>query len=243
MSVAIGIALAGVAAGGLVQSATGFGFALIAAPVATAALGPALGVPTVVVASLVVNTLTLAGERRRPAVIGRDALVLTLASLPGMAVGAAILANASADVLRVIVALVVAGSVVAVVRGARPRQGERPSGAGAGLVSGALATTSGINGPPLLLHLRRVGADPVQARDTLAIVFVGSGVLTLVSLALAGALRLPAAAFVVVAGAVAGQVAGRWAFAALEGRREAATRCVLALSVAVAAVPALQALA
>jgi uncharacterized protein len=239
------VAAAGVAAGGLVQSATGFGFALVAAPLVTAAFGPVEAVPTVTVVSLVVSALTLAGEGRRPAVLGRSALLLIAAGVPGMALGAVILARAPEDVLKVAVAVVVTVSAVAVTRTPRARsQDDAPvhSGVGAGLLAGLLATTSGVNGPPLLIHLRRAGAGAMEMRDTLAVIFLASGVLTVAILAVGDTLEVPGSIPLLVAAAAVGQGLGRLAFAALEGHRETATRCVLALSVAVATVPAVQAL-
>ena len=245
MSGEVVVAAAGVAAGGLVQSATGFGFALVAAPLVTAAFGPVEAVPTVTVVSLVVSALTLAGEGRRPAVLGRSALLLIAAGVPGMALGAVILAQAPEDVLKVAVAVVVTVSAVAVTRTPRARsQDDAPvhSGVGAGLLAGLLATTSGVNGPPLLIHLRRAGAGAMEMRDTLAVIFLASGVLTVAILAVGDTLEVPGSIPLLVAAAAVGQGLGRLAFAALEGHRETATRCVLALSVAVATVPAVQAL-
>jgi uncharacterized membrane protein YfcA len=239
------VAAAGVAAGGLVQSATGFGFALIAAPVATAAFGPVEAVSTITVVSLVVSTLTLAGEGRRPAVLGRSALLLIGAGVPGMALGAVILAQAPEDALKVAVAVVVTVSAVAVTRTPRARsERDAPvySGLGSGLLAGLLATTSGVNGPPLLIHLRRAGAGAMQMRDTLAVIFLVSGVLIVGVLAVGDTFELPSSILLLALAAAVGQGLGRLAFGALEGHRETATRCVLALSVAVATVPAIQAL-
>jgi uncharacterized membrane protein YfcA len=244
VSTAVAVAAAGVAVGSLVQSATGFGFALLAAPVATAALGPVQAVPTVTIAGLVVSGLVLAGEGRRPAVVRRAAWVLTVTAIPGMALGAVVLAHAAEDVLRVLVALVVIVSAVAVVRSReRPGHAHRGGAVTAGFVGGVLSTTSGINGPPLLAHLRSIGADAVEVRDTLAVIFLVSGVLALVALIVAGALELPSGLALIALAAAVGQVGGRVLFAALENHREAATRTVLAMSVAAAIVPAVQALA
>ena len=239
------IALAGVAVGALIQSATGFGFALVAAPLAAAAIGPVAAVPTVAVTGVVVNALTLVGERRRPVVLGRAAIVLTAAGVPGMVLGALVLSEAPEDALKVVVAVAVIASVVAVARTPvaepRPAHGDDAvAGAGAGLLAGVLATTSGVNGPPLLVHLRRVGARPAQVRDTLAVIFFATGVLTVATLAAIGSLDLPEGVGWIALGAVAGQALGRLAFAALSGHREAATRFVLTLSVAAALVPAVQ---
>jgi uncharacterized membrane protein YfcA len=200
-----------------------------------------VAVPAATVVGLLTNGLTLVGERRRPVVQARVALVLLGASLPGMALGAVVLASAPEDVLRVAIAAVVAGTVIAYAL-ARDGAGGHSSALGAGLLAGVLSTTSGINGPPLVLHLRRAGVAAAEMRDTLAAFFLVSGVLTLAALAVAGALRLPGDMLVLLAGAVAGQAIGRLAFRRLEEHRDAATLGVLGLSAAAAVVPVVQAL-
>ena len=246
MTTELTVALAGVAAGALLQSATGFGFALIVAPVLAAALGPRVAVPTAALTGLLVNGLTLVAEGRAPAVDRRAVAVLSAAALPGMALGAVVLATAPEDALRVAIAAVVAGTVAAYLRPGDPaprRSPVRPSsGVGTGFLSGVLATTSGINGPPLVVHFRRRGMDAARMRDTLAAYFLVTGVLTLVVLAIGGTLHLADNLLVLLAGAVAGQAAGRLAFRQLEAHREAATLAVLALSAAAAVVPVVQAL-
>jgi uncharacterized membrane protein YfcA len=241
VSTEVAVAVAGVLVGALLQSATGFGFALIAAPVLAAALGPRVAVPTAALVGLLANGLTLAGEGRAPLVDRRAATVLLAASLPGMALGALVLATAPEDVLRLAIAAVVVGTVVLYVLTRSTGEG-RSSAVGAGLVSGLLATTSGINGPPLVLHMRRVGMGAATMRDTLAAFFLVSGVLTLAALAVAGALKLADGMLWLLIGAVAGQAAGRLAFRQLEAHREAATLGVLALSAAAAVVPVVQVL-
>src|SRR5918992_2496040 len=62
--------------GATLQSAAGFGFALIAAPLLVAALGPRPAVSAIVVLALIVSALTLAGEHRRPRPNTREAVVL-----------------------------------------------------------------------------------------------------------------------------------------------------------------------
>jgi uncharacterized membrane protein YfcA len=236
----VALACAGVLAGGFVQSATGFGFALVAAPALTAALGPLAAVPTIALLGSAVNALTLAGERRDSALLRRRAAVLVAASVPGMVVGALVLANASRDFLRILVAVVTLASVAAYL--ARPRErGRRRSGVAPAVLAGALGAASGINGPPLVAHLRRWGATPEQMRETLAAFFLVSGLLTLGAIAAVGALRLaPGLGFLFVA-AAAGQLLGSLAFARLAAFREPAVLATLALAAALAAIPAAQA--
>ena len=240
MSLAVAAALAAVTVGGLVQSSTGFGFALIVAPSLTAALGPFVAVPTATVLGIVVNGLTLAGEGRRPAVLVPTAWWLIAASVPGLVLGALFLDWAPGDAVRVLVAAVVVATVVLYVRTPGPVAERRASPAAPGFIAGALGATSAINGPPLVLHLRRIGATAAEARDTLAFFFLVSGALTLGALAAVGALRVAPEIVGLVACAAVGQGLGRLVFPRLEAHREAATLGVLALSAAAAAVPVVQ---
>ena len=59
------VAAAAVAAGAALQSATGFGFSVVAAPLVFAAVGPEEAVGLLLVLGTEVNVLTLATERRR----------------------------------------------------------------------------------------------------------------------------------------------------------------------------------
>ncbi len=67
--------------GAALQSATGFGFALVSAPILFALLGPRAAVTAGVVIGVLLNSLTLATERRRPQVLVREAVALVAWSL------------------------------------------------------------------------------------------------------------------------------------------------------------------
>jgi uncharacterized membrane protein YfcA len=226
-------------AGAALQSATGFGFALVSAPILFALLGPHEAVTTGVLVALVLNAMTLAGERRRPQVRTRDAAGLLLWSLPGLAVGAIALRELSERVLTGLVAVAVfAGLALRVLArrtaaAARPRAWHLPA---AGLTGGALSTATSLNGPPLVFYLLARGASPVQMRDTLAAIFIVHAVLGLPALLLTGTFAVPDAVWPLLAAGVAGQLLGRRAFGRLRG--EHYERAVLAV-LAVAALGAL----
>ena len=247
MTTATTFAVVAVLAGATVQSAIGFGFAIVAAPVLAVTAGPQTAAPTLALVGLLSTSLLLWGERRPREVLRGEAAALVAWSLPGMAVGATVLAVASSDVLRVLVSSAVLVAVVAHAARARALGGERrpaarwPATAGAGALSGALATSTGLNGPPLVLHL--LGrSTPAQARDTLAAVFLASGVLALAAFALSGTLELAPDAWLLAVAAVAGWALGRRAFRFLQDHHEAASLGVLALAAVVALVLAVQAL-
>lgn len=241
------LAIAAVGGGSLVQSATGFGYAIVAAPLLTIAYGPFVTAPTLAVLALLVNTLTLTSERRRLRLRRGLTVRLTLWTLPGMVLGAVLLARAPEDALRLLVAVAVLAAVAALLvtrRAGRPPDARpRPAhDAAAGLVSGAFGTSTGIGGPPVVLHLLHQRLAPDERRDTLAAVFLATGVVSMAVFALSGTMRLAPAAGVLAISTLAGHVVGRAAFARLDAHHDAVTIAVLLLGVAGAVVPAIQAL-
>ena len=239
----IALAALAVLAGAVLQSATGFGFALVAAPILFALLGPQQAVTAGVLLGLVLNLLTLATERRRPVVLARDTRLLLAWSLPGLALGALALRELSEQVLSALVALAVLAALVVRVRArprepdweasARPRRWQAPL---AGFTSGALSTAISLSGPPLVFYLLgRAAAAPAAIRDTLAAIFVVQALLGLPALLLTATFELPRGLWALIAAALAGQMLGRRAFAWLRGERyERAVLVLLALTALVA---------
>ena len=83
------VAVAGVALGGLAQSVTGLGFALVAAPALIAVLGPRQGVGVVVLLGTLASVLPLMSHWRRVRV--RDTATLLVPTLLATPVVAALL--------------------------------------------------------------------------------------------------------------------------------------------------------
>ncbi|MEA2428720.1 MAG: uncharacterized protein QOF37_2348 [Thermoleophilaceae bacterium] len=220
------------------QSGTGIGFALVAAPILTAVYGPVASVATLALLGPVVSSLTVAGEGRRPRVLTRTAVLLSAAAVPGMAAGVLVLRHAPVNVLRILVALAVLGGVVAIARGVRGSSSPLASG----FLSGLLSTSTGLNGPPLVLYLLHRGAEPEEVRDTLAAVFLATGVLTIATLALAGTLEPAPNLLLLILATVVGQLLGRRLFERIHARHREATLAVLVASALMALVPAAQAL-
>ena len=148
-------------AGAALQSAIGFGFALVAAPLLYAAApSPEEAVGLMIVLGLEVNLLTLLAERRRPAPVWRDVVAVVAWSLPGALAGVAVLRALDAVALQL---LVTAGVLVALVvnlraspSARRPRAGARRvagRGRSRGSSSGALNTSTSTGGPPVALLL------------------------------------------------------------------------------------------
>jgi len=197
------------------QSVTGFGFALVAAPALVATYGAHASVSAIAVLGPMVCLLALTTEGRRPAVDARAACALGVWALPGLAAGVLLLDRLPERAIEVAVGVAVLAAVAVRERNSRRPAQRDPVTLGdghtiaTGVASGALTTTVGINGPPLVLRLLRAGVPPLVARDTLAALFLGLGAVGLGSLAVGGLLDLPASTPALALAAMAGQVAGR----------------------------------
>jgi uncharacterized membrane protein YfcA len=212
--------------GASVQSATGFGFALVLSPALFAVLEPLEAVWALLALGLVLNVLVLrdGGEVRWDAL--RPALV---ASLPGLALGALMLALAPKPVLQIVVGVGVVAAVALTWRApAAPRSGGALT---AGLASGALTTSVSLSGPPLVLWLRARGLSPAELRASLAAAFLflnAAGAMLLLGAA-GGAVRVE-----VLAPLLALVVAGHLLGARLFRRVDAERFSVLVLALVVA---------
>ncbi len=204
-----------VLAGGVLQSATGFGFSMLTSPLLLALIGPEQAVTASSILGFLLSGVLLAGEGRRPDVDTRDLLVLVTCSVPGLALGAIAVRTFSVQALSLVMAVGVAAGLVVRLRARRspPSEVGRWSAPLAGLASGALGTSTGISGPPLIFHLLARGLPPARMRDTLAAIFLSLGGIGLIALAVAGSLDVPDGMPLLVACALVGQIAGRRLFA------------------------------
>jgi hypothetical protein len=228
------VAAAAVGAGAALQSATGFGFSIVAAPLVFAAFEPEEAVGLLIVLSSLVNVLTLGTERRRPRPVIRECAVVLAFGLPGAVLGVAILRALDPVALQV----AVSAGVVATLIARRLAKRRTPGWAGpiTGLASGALTTSTTTAGPPLIVYLLGRRLEPEQMRDTIPVCFLGLNLLGLVALWVTGTSgAVPDAALValLVPVVAAGHLAGRPLFAALVrgGRYEAVLTAVLLASV------------
>src|SRR4051794_41608177 len=112
MSAALAAAGLAVATGAALQSAVGFGIALIAAPLVFAATSPQEAVGLMLLLGAEVNLLTLAAERRRPRPLWADVVQVVAWSAPGAVVGVIVLRALDAVALQL---LVTAGGVAPLV--------------------------------------------------------------------------------------------------------------------------------
>lgn len=194
-----GVALLVFVVAALVQAVTGFGSVMAAVPGLLLVTDPARAVVTATVVSLVLTAgIAL---RERAYVDRRDSLLLTLTGIIGMPVGLVLLAVADEQLLSAGIAVVIL--VLVLLIAARPQIGRRGLPV-AGIVSGGLLTSTGMNGPPLVLAL--VGREPRRYRATLQAVFAGQDLVAVVAFLVLG--HVDAQVLLLSVGGIAGLPAG-----------------------------------
>jgi uncharacterized membrane protein YfcA len=228
------LAAAAAFVGASIQSATGFGFALVLSPALFAVLDPVEAVTSLLVLSVALNLLVLFEGGRPEHVDWRGLAPMLLAALPGLGVGVAALTVLSKEALQVTVGIAVMLAAGWQLRqrsaGAVERSSVPPAvGWAAGFVSGVLTTSISISGPPIVLWLEAHRVRPEQFRASLAASFLALNVTGgAVLLAAEGSGALDAGVIAPLLGlVVAGYVLGTAAFRRLD--RERFFTAVLAL--------------
>jgi uncharacterized membrane protein YfcA len=227
----LAVAAAGaVMIGAALQSSVGFGFALVSAPLLFAAASPPEAVGLLIVLGLEVSLLTLLAERRWPEPVWRDVRGVVVWSLPGALAGVAVLRALDEIALQLLVTAGVLATLFVNLRATHrappppgaahePPRWARPA---AGLLSGALNTSTSTGGPPLVLLLMARGLRAGVVRDTLTASFIGFAPVSAAALLLtstADAVPNAAAVAALMPLTALGQLAGRPLFARLAAGR------------------------
>lgn len=202
-----------------VQSVGGFGFSLMAVPLAALAIDLQTAVITVSLGSLF-NVCILCWRTRRDVDRGL-AKRFNVPALFGMPIGLAVLTLVSQRPLKVVLGAVIIVATVALMRGAANLTPRPWLEVLAGWLSGILSTATGTNGPPLVLASQMRGLTPDTFRATLAFTFAVSGAVSMVIFVAAGLvtsaeLLLAAAAIPLI---LCGQYLGTHAQPLFHGRR------------------------
>jgi uncharacterized membrane protein YfcA len=225
------LAAAACFAGASVQSATGFGFALVLSPALFAVLDPFEAVTALAMLGLALNVLVLFDGGRAGPVRWRALAPLLAAAVPGLVAGVILLDALSKPVLQVAVGIDVLVAVALRLRTRRPRPAPSlGSTLAAGLASGALTTSTSLSGPPLVLWLERRPVEPAELRASLAASFLALNLAgAVILLAAGGTARLAGAAVLLplLGLTLAGYAVGGAAFRRLDPARF--TAIVLAL--------------
>ena len=183
MLTVVGVA-AVVLAAAVLQSVSGFGFALISVPLLAMLIGAKDAVAAASLFSLSSAFVQFGRTRRsvRWPVAGR----LTAGAMAGMPLGLVILLAVDEQVLRGLIAVAVLVMVAVLATGIRPRGEGALLDIGAGFVSGVLNTSVSTNGPPLVLALQTREFKPPEFRATISATFVASNVVGVALFAVSG---------------------------------------------------------
>jgi uncharacterized membrane protein YfcA len=175
-------------AGGLARGFSGFGSALIIVPLGSAALGPQVAVPLMLVLeSLAIVLLTPAAWRVADR---REAGWLALGLVLGTPLGAALLTVLDPTVTRWVVALVIAAMLGLLASGWRLRGPQAGTTAlGVGAVGGVLGGIAMVAGPPAIAYLLGRGLPARQMRAAIALYLAAGGICAGVAFAAAGLLN------------------------------------------------------
>jgi uncharacterized membrane protein YfcA len=222
LSAALLVALFSALLAGIVTGMTGFGLALISTPLLLFVYEPRTVIVLTAVFSIFISGAVVLDSWRDAH--GRLALALLLPALAGIVVGAEILRTVDPVYIRLAVGIIVVFSALLLLRDVRlPGAGSRWGPVVAGSASGALSTSTGLAGPPIVLLLAARDLPKHAFRGTSALYFmamslVGIVVLSLRGLVEAGDLQLAA---VLIPAAIVGKAIGT---AALKKTSEGAFR-------------------
>ena len=178
------LAILGVAVGGLAQSVTGLGFALVAAPGLIALLGPTHGVSQAVLLGTLACILPLVRQWRHVRV--RDGVTLLVPILVATPIVAALIADADTGALAVAAGIAVLIGVAALWRGLSwaPLH-SMPGTIATGVASATMNVIGGVGGPPIGIHAANAGWPPDEVRGTLQAIFLVQGLATIAAIGLA----------------------------------------------------------
>ena len=178
------------------QSVSGFGSALIAAPLLTLIVGPRSAVVIITTLGLAMSTMVTVRQSRH--VDWRLTATLAAMGLLGMPMGLLLLTKLDPRALTLAIAvLVLASALVLATRwSGRPGPWMRRA---AGIMSGAMLTAAGMNGPPLVVTLQAMRLSPATFRATLQAAFCVQDLAAVTGFAVVGAIT-PHALVAIAAG-------------------------------------------
>ncbi len=172
--------------GATVQGSVGFGLALVAAPV-LALVDPDLVPATPLL--LATGLVAVVAWRERSIIELGDLTWAWIGRVPGTLAGVVVVSVLTGAALELAFGLGVLAAVAMIASGRRVVAG-RGALFAAGGVSGLMATSVSIGGPPMALVL--LDLEPRRMRATMAAFFLGGSALSLAALAVAGRVHLDA---------------------------------------------------
>lgn len=203
------LAMLVVAVSGTIFGMTGFGFALVSVPPLLLLYEP--GTIVALIFGITIATSWLVVVSGRHELERRLVLLLLPGALVGMAVGARVLTTVDPVIVKIVAGGIVCAYSLSLLSGFQPSGGKATwVVTAAGVASGALATSTGLSGPPIVMLFTARGLTRDAFRSTISAYFVLISVAGLPILIESGALgrsELWTSALLVPA-AVVGTVAG-----------------------------------
>jgi uncharacterized protein len=170
---------------GFVTGLTGFGLALISTPILLFVYEPRTVIVLTTIFSIVINSAVVWDSRQEAR--RRLALALLIPALFGIVIGVEVLSFIDPDYVRLGVGVIVIFSALLLVRDIRlPEADTRWGTIVAGSASGALSTSTGLAGPPIVLLLASRDLPKHEFRGTSALYFLPMSVIGLTVLAFRG---------------------------------------------------------
>jgi uncharacterized membrane protein YfcA len=172
------------AAASVVQAIAGFGFALLAMPLLSTIIGPPSALAVTSLVSIVNSGATAITSREHAERASLRRLVV--AALVGMPFGLWLLENAPESVMQIAISVTVALFALLIGAGFRFRHVSALGEVAAGVLSGALGTSTGTSGPPIVICLQSRGLAAARLRATTASQFLATGWVSVLLLSLRG---------------------------------------------------------
>lgn len=155
---------------GLARGFSGFGAAMIFVPIASAALGPVVAMPILLLADVVTSSQLIRAAAR--ACAWPDVKRVAVGGLIGLPIGNHLLTTSDPTLVRWAVVILIGLSLAVMVSGWRFRAAPGPAtSAGVGVVSGLMSGLAQIGGPPVVMYWLSTETDTARVRANLSVYF------------------------------------------------------------------------
>ncbi|KPJ62480.1 MAG: hypothetical protein AMS15_03855 [Planctomycetes bacterium DG_23] len=155
---------------GLIQGLTGFGFALVAVPIMTLFLSPKEVVPVVLIHAILIVAVILYEARKW--VDLRRIWPLMIAGIVGIPLGTYLLIFLQEGTLKILIGSVIVVFALAFLKGFRKQiKAEKLAFAPVGFISGLLAGSTMMGGPPVILFFTNQGLSKNVFRANIVLYF------------------------------------------------------------------------
>lgn len=159
------------------QAFTGFGSALVAVPLVAVLTDPVTAIVSTTCVSVGISAYGTIKEHR--SIERSNAKRLIISGLVGIPIGALALHYLDVNALNLVIGCVLLGAVTLSLLGVEVRNSPRSEITG-GIIGGALLTSTGMNGPPIVLVTYGSSKSAVTKRATLQIVFLAHDLIAIV---------------------------------------------------------------